>query len=151
MKNQWYALITLTMALVGCGGNADGTGGDPPGPPGNEPQILERASRSSAIAVSGDDALSAMVNTDSDSLSVFAADDLRRIAEVSTGEEPSSVPQEAQARSESSPDQYTAGKREPALTHHRLTGREPDSQPRHTKVCRAGHFYPKRFGRSGHS
>ena len=83
MKHQWYALIPLTMALIGCGGNDDGTG--------DEPQILERASRSSAIAVSGDDALIAMVNTDSDSLSVFAADDLRRIAEVRTGEEPSSV------------------------------------------------------------
>lgn len=79
--------ITLTVAgLAACGGTVkEGDDGD-----GDTP-VLQRASRSSTIALSGDRALVAMVNPDDDSLSLFQTSDDERIARVPTGDEPSSV------------------------------------------------------------
>jgi DNA-binding beta-propeller fold protein YncE/mono/diheme cytochrome c family protein len=53
--------------------------------------VLERASKSSTIAISNDDQTVVMVNPEADSISVFEAEPLARRATVKTGGEPSSV------------------------------------------------------------
>src|SRR6188768_1044515 len=82
--------ITLTATLlataVGCGDVSD-----PEGKEDGDGPVLQRASRSSTIALTGDRALVAMVNPDDDSLSIFQTADDERVARVATGDEPSSV------------------------------------------------------------
>jgi hypothetical protein len=53
--------------------------------------ILRRASRSSAIAITGDDSRVVMVNPDDDSISIFRTSDHALTARVATGDEPASV------------------------------------------------------------
>lgn len=62
---------------------------DTPTPP--PVHVLNRASKSSTIALSSDDGLIAMVNPEDDTVSVFSADTYERLSRVSTGDEPSAV------------------------------------------------------------
>jgi hypothetical protein len=59
-------------------------------PPGDGP-VLQKASRSSTIALSDDGLLVAMVNPEDGSLSVFSTTDNARLSRVATGGSPSSV------------------------------------------------------------
>lgn len=84
------------LALSACGGD-DGDGGEG-GDPGDLPDgdvpagaVLQRASRSSTIALADGAARVAMVNPEDGSLSVFQTSDHARTAKVATGASPSSV------------------------------------------------------------
>ena len=94
--------VTLFLSLsVACtsditGNNPDGGGGpdagigpdaEPP-PPG---AVLKRSSKSSTVAITGDDVHVLMVNPEDDSLSIFDVTTETRIAKLTTGDEPSSV------------------------------------------------------------
>ncbi len=60
-------------------------------PTPTQPPFLERASKSSAIAVSDDEFLVALVNPESGTLSIFAAGTNIRLSEVATGGQPVAV------------------------------------------------------------
>jgi YVTN family beta-propeller protein len=77
-----FVFITLTC-LAACGEVK------PPEDP--DRPVLQRASRSSTIALSDDRAFVVMVNPEDDSLSVFRTSDEERVARVPIGDEPSSV------------------------------------------------------------
>jgi YVTN family beta-propeller protein len=99
-------LVMWTLLLggsVGCLGSITGNNpdGGPPGtpdgqvgpdaqppPPGS---VLKRSSKSSTVAITGDDIHVLMVNPEDDSLSIFDATTETRIARITTGDEPSSV------------------------------------------------------------
>jgi YVTN family beta-propeller protein len=59
-----------------------------PPPPGS---VLKRASKSSTVAITGDDVHVLMVNPEDDSLSIFDVTTETRLAKIATGDEPSSV------------------------------------------------------------
>jgi YVTN family beta-propeller protein len=77
----------LSAGVAACGSTSPGDDGDD----GIDPQVLQRPSRSSTIALSDDGARVVMVNPDDDSVSVFTTADNLRTAKVTTGDEPSSV------------------------------------------------------------
>jgi YVTN family beta-propeller protein len=86
---RWIALLAAGASLAGCGGGGgrdddDGDGGVP-GP------VLARPSKSGTIAITGNDKFVAMVNPETDSISVFDTATDARIANIKTGKEPSSV------------------------------------------------------------
>ena len=102
--------ILLAAALLvgtGCDNNPETDAGVDSGPPpmgdgggtdagdtdaGTSPgAVLRNPSRSSAIAVSDDDAIVAMVNPEDGSLSTFTTVDNERLARIPTGAHPSSV------------------------------------------------------------
>jgi YVTN family beta-propeller protein len=82
-----FALCTsLVIQATGCSSN-NNNGDDAP-----DGQVFAtRASRSSTIALSEDEAHVAMVNPDDGSLSVFQTSDHKRISKTATGGNPSSV------------------------------------------------------------
>jgi YVTN family beta-propeller protein len=83
-KRLTFALCaSLVAGVAGCGG---GGGDDDP-----DKVFATRPSRSSAIALSEDEARVAMVNPDDGSLSVFQTSDHARISKIATGGNPSSV------------------------------------------------------------
>ncbi len=95
----WTLLLTSAVACTSdiTGNNPDGGGpgsdGDlgpdaQPPPPGS---VLKRASKSSTVAITGDDIHVLMVNPEDDSLSIFDVTSETRIAKIATGDEPSSV------------------------------------------------------------
>ncbi|HZJ64773.1 MAG TPA: beta-propeller fold lactonase family protein [Kofleriaceae bacterium] len=75
------------VSAAGCSSGAGG--GDDDG--GDTKVFATRPSRSSAIALSEDEARVAMVNPDDGSLSVFQTSDNARISKIATGGNPSSV------------------------------------------------------------
>src|SRR6185503_14484195 len=82
--------FTLCASLVAsAAGCSSGGGGDDDG--GDTKVFATRPSRSSAIALSEDEAHVAMVNPDDGSLSVFQTSDHARISKIATGGNPSSV------------------------------------------------------------
>jgi len=76
-------------ASAGCGD--DGTTPTEDAPPEEEVVVLQRASKSSTIALADDASRVAMVNPDDGTLSVFQTSDHARTAKVATGGNPSSV------------------------------------------------------------
>jgi YVTN family beta-propeller protein len=80
-----FGLPLLTAGLVAC----PPVGNVPP-PDQNAP-ILKRPSKSSAIAITGDDKYVVQVNPDDDSISVFKTSTDQRLFKVPVGDEPSSV------------------------------------------------------------
>jgi YVTN family beta-propeller protein len=76
---------SLVVGAAGCGGGGGGGDDDP------DKVFATRPSRSSAIALSEDEARVAMVNPDDGSLSVFQTSDHARISKIATGGNPSSV------------------------------------------------------------
>jgi YVTN family beta-propeller protein len=104
MKRLVIATLLLSTALA-CTSDITGNGADDdtpgpgqpdadtgpdatPPPPGT---VLRRASKSSTVAITGDDVHVLMVNPEDDSLSIFDATSETRIAKIATGDEPSSV------------------------------------------------------------
>ena len=87
-KRLTFALCaSLVAGAAGCGSSGGG-GSDDDDP---DKVFATRPSRSSAIALSEDEARVAMVNPDDGSLSVFQTSDHARISKISTGGNPSSV------------------------------------------------------------
>lgn len=87
----WFGLrlVGLGAALMACGDD-----GDPPAadaPPTDPPAFLTRASKSSTIAITTDDARVVMVNPERGTVSVFDTATDSRIAEIAVGGEPSAV------------------------------------------------------------
>jgi hypothetical protein len=79
-------LPLLTLGLIACPSDP---GGQPP-PPG-ETGVLKRASKSSAIAITGNDKYTVQVNPDNDSITVIKTSDDSKVLEFPVGDEPSSV------------------------------------------------------------
>jgi hypothetical protein len=76
--------VSLTLGLSAC------DNGTPPNPPPTT-TVLKRASKSSAIAITGDDKYVVAVNPENDSISVFRTSDDTKTAELPVGDEPVSV------------------------------------------------------------
>jgi DNA-binding beta-propeller fold protein YncE len=86
-------MIVLSVGLVACP-PAPPPGPPPPGPPPPPPPpgaVLKRPSKSSAIAITGDDKFVVAVNPENDSISVFNTAGDTKTAELSVGDEPVSV------------------------------------------------------------
>lgn len=79
------ASLAIGATNTGCGDPV--VGDDPP----QDGAILQKASRSSTIAMSDDGAIVAMVNPEDGTLSIFQTSDNARLAKVATGGSPSSV------------------------------------------------------------
>ncbi len=77
-------LVALLVGLSAC------DNGTPPNPP-PATAVLKRASKSSAIAITGDDKYVVAVNPENDSISVFRSSDDTKTAELPVGDEPVSV------------------------------------------------------------
>ena len=77
----------FALGASGCGADANQGDDQPPG----DVQILQRASRSSTIALADDRAHVAMVNPEDGTLSVFQTSDHARTSKLATGGRPSSV------------------------------------------------------------
>ena len=96
------AFILLASAAA-CSGNITQTPGgdddddapdaspDPDGPPAPPGTVLKSPSKSSTVAITGDDVHVLMVNPEDDSLSIFDVTTETRTAKIATGDEPSSV------------------------------------------------------------
>ncbi len=82
------SLSVLTVGLIAC--PTDPVQPPPPPPTGDAP-ILKRASKSSAIAISGNDKYVVQVNPDKDSITVIKTSDDSKVLEFPVGDEPSSV------------------------------------------------------------
>src|SRR5579862_3998591 len=78
--------LSYVLLLAACGSTHKPAGDAPTQGP-----VLQRASRSSTIALTDDGAHVAMVNPEDGSLSVFETTDDARTAKVATGGSPSSV------------------------------------------------------------
>lgn len=93
--------LTLSAALVACGGDDGGASPDAPpaidagtDTPTDAPPavaVASRASKSGTIAITENDTRVLMVNPEGGSVSVFDATTSTRLAEVATGGEPSAV------------------------------------------------------------
>jgi len=84
------AAVCGALAIGASGGCGDDAGGGEDAPP-DEVTVLQRASKSSTIALADDASRVAMVNPDDGTLSVFQTSDHARTAKVATGGAPSSV------------------------------------------------------------
>ncbi len=78
-------LVTLLVGLSAC------DNGTPPNPPPPTTAVLKRASKSGAIAFTGDVKYVVAVNPENDSISVFRTSDDTKTAELPVGDEPVSV------------------------------------------------------------
>src|SRR5579862_5593735 len=81
-----FARWTVALALGACGTDTSN-----PGDAGATGSILQRASRSSTIAIADDGAHVAMVNPEDGTLSVFETSDHARISKTATGGLPAGV------------------------------------------------------------
>ncbi len=100
-KRLMLAMCTAALAFstIGCGNDSPDAGDDGPPPPPDAPPppppppavFGKRASRSSTIAISDDDARVAMVNPDDNSISVFETVGNTRTSKVTVGANPSSI------------------------------------------------------------
>jgi YVTN family beta-propeller protein len=84
---RWIAMLAAGASLTGCGGGGD----DAPPDGGAGIPVLARPSKSSTVAITGNDRFVAMVNPEIDSISVFDTTTDSKIASVKTGSEPSSI------------------------------------------------------------
>ncbi len=85
---SWFSRSSLAAVLAAACGGGSTPAADAPATPG---PVLQRASRSSTIALSDDGAHVAMVNPEDGSLSVFETSDNARTAKVATGNGPANV------------------------------------------------------------
>lgn len=84
LTGLWLAGLLLSALLAACAPPSGGGGGS------NEP-FLKRASKSGAIAITGDDRYVVQVNPEDDSISIFRTSDDVRTAKLAVGDEPSAV------------------------------------------------------------
>ncbi len=84
-----HLMVSLGLATLAFGLNACDNGTPPNPPPATA--VLKRASKSSAIAITGDDKFVVAVNPENDSISVFRTSDDTKTAELPVGDEPVSV------------------------------------------------------------
>ncbi len=77
-----FGLVALPLGLSSC---------PPSNPPPPEVKVLNRASKSSAVAVSNDDKIVVQVNTEDDSISIFSTATDTRTAKLPVGNEPVAV------------------------------------------------------------
>ena len=84
---RWIAMLAAGASLAGCNSGGD----DAPPDGGTGTPVLARPSKSSTVAITGNDRFVAMVNPETDSISVFDTNTDTKIASVKTGSEPSSI------------------------------------------------------------
>jgi YVTN family beta-propeller protein len=87
---RWLS-ITCGLILVGTLVSCNSTGGYNNGGGGNQGAILKRASKSGAIAITGDDKYVIQVNPENDTVTTFRVSSNEKVAEIPVGKEPFSV------------------------------------------------------------
>src|ERR1041384_1732574 len=92
---RWIAMLAAGASLAGCNSGGDDAppagGARPPPDGGTGTPVLARPSKSSTVAITGNDRFVAMVNPETDSISVFDTNTDTKIASVKTGSETRSI------------------------------------------------------------